>query len=124
MKLKIEPERQLRKNMKETPNNLDEVALPASRAPAIPVSAPTADLRSLTSGKEGFISKRELARRLNKSLRTIEYWQRSGIIPNIKCGRSALFNWTDIEAHLQKNFRVCRSQGLQRATRPVTDTNP
>jgi excisionase family DNA binding protein len=106
----------LRKNMKETPNNLNEIAPPACRAPAAP-STPT-------SGKEGFISKRELARRLNKSLRTIQYWQRSGIIPYIKCGRSALFKWTDIEAHLQKNFRVCRIHGLQRAAKPVTNTNP
>ena len=59
-------------------------------------------------GHEGFISKRELARRLNKSLRTIVYWQRHGIIPYIKCGRSALFKWTDVIAHLEKNFRVCR----------------
>jgi hypothetical protein len=32
------------------------------------------------------ISRHELARRLKKSLRTINYWQRRGILPYVKCG--------------------------------------
>ena len=114
--------------MKATPINM-HVTAPA--APSCPAPARSADIlsspnprvgrgagRAIASerrrvlaeplGHEGFISKRELARRLNKSLRTIVYWQRHGIIPYIKCGRSALFKWTDVLAHLEKNFRVCR----------------
>ena len=89
--------------MAEMPNIPNQAAAP-----------PTPPPDSAVSPGEPFISKRELARRLNKSLRTIQYWQRRGIIPYIKCGRSALFNWTEIQAHLQSNFRVCRDPGPSR----------
>ena len=57
---------------------------------------------------DGYITKQEVARRLNKSVRTIENWQKAGYIPFIKAGHSVLFQWGDIQAHLQRNFRVCR----------------
>ncbi len=57
--------------------------------------------------REGYITKQEVARRLKKTVRTVENWQRRGYIPFIKAGRSVLFDWPDVEAHLQKNFRVC-----------------
>ena len=57
---------------------------------------------------EGYITKEEVARRLKKTVRTVENWQRRGYIPFIKAGRSVLFNWADVQAHLQQNFRVCR----------------
>lgn len=56
---------------------------------------------------EEFITKEEVAKRLKKSFRTIENWQRRGYIPFVKAGRSVLYKWSDIEAHLQQNFRVC-----------------
>lgn len=126
--------------MKTTPINMN-VTAPA--APSCP--APSADILSSPNplplrgterrrvpaeplGHEGFISKRELARRLNKSLRTIVYWQRHGIIPYIKCGRSALFKWTDVIAHLEKNFRVCRqlpiAQPMNRLNQSRRKTQP
>ena len=55
----------------------------------------------------GYITKQEVARRLKKTVRTIENWQRRGFIPYIKAGRSVLFDWPDVQAHMQKNFRVC-----------------
>ena len=58
---------------------------------------------------EGYITKEEVAKRLKKTVRTVENWQRRGFLPFIKAGRSVLFKWSDCEAHLQKNFRVCRS---------------
>jgi excisionase family DNA binding protein len=57
---------------------------------------------------EGFITKKEVARRLNKTVRTIEHWQRKGALPYMKVGQSVLFKWSDVEMHLQTNFRVCR----------------
>ena len=56
---------------------------------------------------EGYITKEEVARRLKKTVRTVENWQRRGYIPFIKAGRSVLFNWVDVQGHLQKHFRVC-----------------
>ncbi len=57
---------------------------------------------------EGYITKAEVAKRLKKTVRTVENWQRKGILPFIKAGRSVLFKWSDCEAHLQQYFRVCR----------------
>ena len=54
-----------------------------------------------------FITKDEMAKRLKKSARTIENWQRRGVIPFVKIGRTVLYNWTDVEEHLGRNFRVC-----------------
>lgn len=57
---------------------------------------------------EGFINKAEVARRLNKRVRTIDNWMRRGILPYYKMGRSVAFKWSEVEAHLQEHFKVCR----------------
>ena len=62
---------------------------------------------ALTGAPEGYITKVEVARRLKKTVRTVENWQKRGFIPFIKAGRSVLFSWPDVQAHFQKNFRVC-----------------
>ena len=63
---------------------------------------------AVASGTDGYITKEEVAKRLKKTVRTIENWQARGIIPFIKVGRSVLFDWPDVQAHLQRNFRVCK----------------
>ena len=59
---------------------------------------------------DGFISKKEVARRLGKTARTVEQWMRRGIIPYLKIGKgrraTVLFKWTDIEAHLKTYYGV------------------
>ena len=60
---------------------------------------------------EGFIDKHEVARRLNKTVRTVDNWMKRGILPFYKLGRTVAFRWTDIEAHMQANYRVCRQRG-------------
>lgn len=57
---------------------------------------------------EGYITKEEVAKRLKKTVRTVENWMRKGILPFVKAGRSVLFKWADVEAHLHEHFRVCR----------------
>jgi excisionase family DNA binding protein len=61
----------------------------------------------MVSDPEGFITKKEIARRLRRPVRTIEKWQATGILPFYKCGRTVLFRWPDVEAHLTEHFRVC-----------------
>jgi excisionase family DNA binding protein len=56
---------------------------------------------------EGFIEKPELARRLGKTIRTIDNWMHRGILPYYKIGRSVAFKWSDVETHLAQHFRVC-----------------
>lgn len=57
---------------------------------------------------EGFIDKREVARRLKKTVRCLDNWMRDGRVVYYRVGRSVLFKWSEIEAHLAQNYRVCR----------------
>lgn len=56
---------------------------------------------------EGYITKAQLAKRLKKAPRTIEYWQKKFNLPHVKIGQSVLFKWSDVDAFMQTNFRVC-----------------
>lgn len=96
---------------KLTPNKASETEGPACPTPTAPCRpAPTPDVAAPTSGDEPFISKHEVARRLNIGVRTVERWQQRGLIPYIKCGRFIYFNWSAIVAHLDSSSRVCRKQ--------------
>ena len=64
---------------------------------------------SCVDDSQEFLTKEELAKRLKKTVRTIENWQRKGILPFVKAGHSVLFNWPDVKAHLQGHFRVIRT---------------
>ena len=57
---------------------------------------------------EGFIGKTEDARRLNKTIRTVDNWMQRGLLPYYKIGRSVEFKWSDVESHLQQTCRVAR----------------
>lgn len=58
---------------------------------------------------EGFIDKPELARRLGKSVRTVDSWMSRGILPYYKPDRCVLFRWSDVEQHIIRNYRVNRA---------------
>jgi excisionase family DNA binding protein len=64
---------------------------------------------TLPSVQEGYITKEEVARRLTKTVRTVENWQRRGYLPFVKVGQSVLFRWSDVVTHLDQNFTVGRS---------------
>jgi excisionase family DNA binding protein len=57
---------------------------------------------------ESFINKEEVARRLGKTMRTVDNWMSRGLLPYFKIGRSVSFKWSDVEKHLEKTCRVCR----------------
>ena len=57
---------------------------------------------------ECLINKAELARRVGRKVRTVDHWMARGLIPYLKIGHAVLFKWSDVEAHLQQSFRVCR----------------
>jgi excisionase family DNA binding protein len=54
------------------------------------------------------LTKKELAVRLKMTVRTVENWQRRGVLPFVKVGKIVLFHWPDVVSHLKSNFRVCR----------------
>ena len=53
---------------------------------------------------EVYITKEEVARRLMKTARTIERWQRLGYIPFVKVGQAVLYKWADVEERLDQKF--------------------
>jgi len=59
---------------------------------------------------EGFITKKEIARRLKREPRTIERWMRDQILPFIKIGKgrrgAVLFSWPVVQHHLATRFGV------------------
>jgi hypothetical protein len=59
-----------------------------------------------------FINKAEVARRLNKTVKTVDNWMKRGILPYYKLAHTVTFRWPEIEAQLQANYRV--------ASRPKT----
>ena len=61
--------------------------------------------------EEGYIAKPEVARRLKKTIRTVDNWMKKGILPYYKLGRTVAFRWNEIEAHLKANFRVSLRPG-------------
>ena len=57
---------------------------------------------------EPFIDKPEVARRLNKEVRTIDNWMKRGILPYYKISRSVSFKWSEVEACLRDTCLVNR----------------
>ena len=57
---------------------------------------------------EGYQTKAQVAKLLQKTERTVEVWMKAGIIPHIKLGRgkraTVLFRWPDIQAHFAARF--------------------
>ena len=59
---------------------------------------------------EGYINKAEVARRMQKQVRTVDNWMRRGILPYYKIGRSVAFKWSEIEKQLAMTCRVARPE--------------
>ena len=57
------------------------------------------------SADEILLDKAGIARRLNKSVRTVDDWMKRGRLPYIKVGRSVLFRWGTVLEKLEA-FRV------------------
>ena len=60
---------------------------------------------SSQSADEILLDKPGIARRLNKSVRTVDDWMKRGRLPYIKVGRSVLFRWGAVLEKLE-SFRV------------------
>ena len=60
---------------------------------------------SSQSADEILLDKRETARRLNKSVRTIDAWMKRGRLPYIKVERSVFFRWSAVLEKLEA-YRV------------------
>ena len=45
--------------------------------------------------------------------RTIDDWMKRGLLPYYKVGRSVRFKWSEVEAHLAADCRVCRRSAVK-----------
>ena len=79
---------------------------PATAAAGQRVPATSSRPGTNPDGPEEFITKEEVARRLKKTTRTIEHWQRRGYIPFVKVQQSVLFRWSSVVAQLERRFGV------------------
>lgn len=52
------------------------------------------------------ITKGELAARIKKTQRTVDVWMAKGILPYYKLGRTVMFRWSVVLAHLEAYHRV------------------
>lgn len=76
----------------------------------VSVSSPDAlgQAEAITKKEDELLTKKALAPRLHVTTRTIENWQKRGVIPYLKIGKVVLFVWADVLAALKTNFGVCR----------------
>lgn len=65
---------------------------------------------AVASLSEPYIGKREVARRLGKTVRTVDNWMRRGMLPYYKCNRTVAFRWSEVQGFMRENFQV-RRQG-------------
>jgi excisionase family DNA binding protein len=102
-------------NMKtKTDKSITQTATGGNGTPQATATGSAADIcpptraAGIEPGVELYIKKGEVARRLQKTVRTVENLMRRGILPFYKIGRSVVFKWSDIESHLAQTCRVWR----------------
>ena len=60
-------------------------------------------------GVEPYINKRQVARRMGRTVRSVNNLMRRGMIPYYKLGHCVVFRWSEIQSHLAKTCRVVRT---------------
>jgi hypothetical protein len=55
---------------------------------------------------EGYIDKHECARRLGRTVRSVDTYMAVGLIPFYKLGRTVAFKWSEVDAHIKAHCRV------------------
>ena len=56
---------------------------------------------------EGYIDKAECARRLGRTVRSVDTYMAKGVIPFYKLGKTVAFKWSEVDAHIRAHYRVC-----------------
>jgi excisionase family DNA binding protein len=65
-----------------------------------------------TTGAENvYISKSEIAHRLDVTTRTIETWMKEHKVPFEKIGRTVRFHWGDVRAHISRQNHRATQDG-------------
>ncbi|MEI6390202.1 MAG: hypothetical protein WCK27_10075 [Verrucomicrobiota bacterium] len=61
---------------------------------------------AVPAGPEGYIDKRELAKRLGRTVRSVDTYMALGMVPFYKLGRTVAFKWSEVDAHIKAHYRV------------------
>ncbi len=80
---------------------------PKHEPPAMPLQSTVMPGVVSGTGLDEVLTKKALAERLHVTIRTVENWQRRGVLEYVKIGKVVLFVWGDVLASL-RNFRVSR----------------
>lgn len=80
---------------------------PPAPGPAGP-QPPAAATAGAGGTAEPFITKAEMARRLNRDVRTLTTWMRRGLVPYYKIAHTVVFKWSEVEKQLAATCRVAR----------------
>jgi hypothetical protein len=57
-------------------------------------------------GYEPYIGKPECARRLGRTVRSVDTYMALGIVPFYKLGRTVAFKWSEVDEHIKAHYRV------------------
>ena len=61
-------------------------------------------IRTITElQNDDFLNQEELAKLLRKSVRTLQNWRKSGILPSKKMGNSIFFHWGTVKEALMSD---------------------
>lgn len=71
----------------------------------------TAALTPAELAVEPYIDKREVARRMGRTTRTVDSLMRRGLLPYYKFDWRVAFRWSEVQAHLADKCRVCQRVG-------------
>ena len=61
--------------------------------------------QTIDRASDDLLVKRELAKKIRRSPRTVDLWMRQGKLPYLKIGKTVLFRWPDVLEKLGQ-FRV------------------
>ena len=74
---------------------------------ATPLPTPVMPGATSGGGLDEILTKKKLSERLHVTVRTVENWQRRGVLQYVKVGKVVLFVWGDVLESL-RNFKVSR----------------
>jgi len=68
--------------------------------------------------RDELLNKRELAARLKLGFRTLERWQRRGVLPYVKVGNVVRFHWSSVVASLLEYYQAWDKGGAKGTEKP------
>jgi excisionase family DNA binding protein len=72
-------------------------------------AAPHERMNNEFAQDDNYITKKEMAARMNVTPRTIDSWMQKGLIPYRKLGRTVRFAWGEVSAHFASQQRGAQS---------------